>query len=80
MLQPILSSLTSELRIGYIDDITVGGTLTSVEHDDNAIRNNGPSVGLYLNVTKCELITTTTPAQTSFLSEFFVVKLSNMCL
>ena len=80
VLQPILSSLTSELRIGYIDDITVGGTLTSVEHDVNFIRNNGPSVGLYLNATKCELITTTTPAQTSILSEFIVVKPSNMCL
>ena len=80
MLQPILSSLTSELRIGYIDDITVGGTLTSVEHDINFIRNSGPSVGLYLNATKCELITTTTPVQTSILSEFIVVKPSNMCL
>ena len=80
MLQPILSSLTSELRIGYIDNITVLGTLTSVEHDVNFIRNNGPSVGLYLNATKCELITTTTSAQTSILSEFIVVKPSNMCL
>ena len=80
VLQPILSSLTSELRIGYIDDITVGGTLTSVEHDVNSIRNNGPSVKLYLNTTKCELITTTTPAQTSILSEFIVVKPSNLCL
>ena len=80
VLQPILSSLTSELRIGYIDDITVGGTLTSVEHDVNFIRNNGLSVELYLNATKCELITTATPAQTSILSKFIIVKPSNKCL
>ena len=44
------------------------------------MRNNCPFVGFYLNATKCELITTTTPAQTSILSEFIVVKPSNMCL
>ena len=57
-IQPILRSLNSELIIGYMDDITLGGPATVVAGDVLSIIADGASMGLRLNITKCELITT----------------------
>ena len=59
-----MSSLNSELVIGYIDDVTLGGTISSVQRDVDYIRVHGASFGFELNITKCELISKS-PSQLS---------------
>jgi hypothetical protein len=53
---PLLSSLTSDLVLGYLDDFTIGGALDTVAADIASIRSKGASLGLSLNPGKCEVI------------------------
>lgn len=55
-LQPILNSLSSKLRVGYLDDVTLGGKVEVVNSDVSLIMSNGNSIGLQLNQSKCEII------------------------
>ena len=55
-LQPILSSLSSKLRLGYLDDVTLGGSLATVSSDVDLIESCAQSLGLVLNRSKCEVI------------------------
>lgn len=52
----ILGSLSSLLSVGYLDDLTLGGSVDAVSHDVELILSEGPKLGLCLNVDKCELI------------------------
>jgi hypothetical protein len=53
---PLLSSLHSNLTIGYLDDFTLGGSVSSVANDVSTIEKIGASLGLHLNRSKCEVI------------------------
>jgi len=55
-LHPILTSLTSELRLGYLDDVSLGGDESSILHDLRKISQGGKEIGLNLNVSKCEVV------------------------
>ena len=55
-LHPLLSSLKSSLNIGYMDDVTLGGHEDVVEKDVAFLSESGASIGLHLNINKCELI------------------------
>ena len=55
-IHPMLSSLKSDLVIGYLDDITLGGSVATVSEDVEAVRSQGLRLGLTLNDSKCELI------------------------
>ena len=44
--------LRSDLVVGYIDDITIGGHISTVNEDVTIIKRNGPSLGLHLYITK----------------------------
>ena len=55
-IQPLLESLKSELVIGFMDDVTVGGRSKMVADDVKTIINRGKEVGLTLNVKKCEAV------------------------
>jgi hypothetical protein len=55
-LHPILQSLTSELKLGYLDDVTIGGDATSLVDDFTMLRDRAAGLGLILNISKCELI------------------------
>lgn len=55
-LHPLLSSLSSKLKIGYLDDLTIGGDLNSVCNDVSLITSKGVEMGLHLNEDKCEFI------------------------
>ena len=59
--------------VGYIDDITIGGHTFTVDEDVTRIRRNRPSLGLHLNITKCELISLIMPVQSQLLNEFIAV-------
>ena len=72
-IQLLLHMLRSELFVGYIDDITIGGHISTVDDDVTIIRHNGPSLGLHLSITKCALISSIMPVQPQSLNEFIAV-------
>jgi hypothetical protein len=55
-IQQMLLSLVSELTLGYMDDVTIGGPVSQVAQDVDTIRRKGKEIGLQLNDKKCELI------------------------
>ena len=52
---PILLSLSSPLRIAFMDDVTLGGEINDVARDVEIVSNMGGAIGLDLNHSKCEL-------------------------
>ena len=61
-IHPLLNTLQSSFKACYMDDVTLGGRVDTVEHDIAEIISTGQHLGLVLNPTKCELIL---PAQES---------------
>src|SRR6218665_2563626 len=53
-LQPVLHSLTSDLRMGYLDDLSLGGSPGIVAKDIETLASLNSSIGLNLNLNKCE--------------------------
>ena len=54
--QPLLLSLSSELTLGYLDDFTLSGALSTVTADIAKIRAEGTLIGLSLNPDKSEVV------------------------
>ena len=52
----MLSSLEASLKLGYLDDVNLGGTVKTVASDVAEIIRAGSEIGLTHNVSKCELI------------------------
>ena len=48
--------MSSQLKVGYLDDFCLGGTEQSVAGDVEVVKILGQEMGLSLNVSKCELI------------------------
>ena len=69
-LQPILSSLSSKLRLGFLDDVTLGGTLRSLNNDVSLIESSAQAIGLSLNRSKCEIIACSPPPAGLAISDF----------
>ena len=59
-IQHILDRLKSELIIGYLDDVTLSGSVHSVNDDLTVIKSEGEQLGLQLNKAKCEIVTRNT--------------------
>jgi len=55
-IHPLLTSLQSAVRIGFMDDITLAGDICTVEVDVDTIINLDADTGLKLNISKCEII------------------------
>ena len=55
-LHPIITNLQCDLRIGYMDDVTLGGHISDVSMAIEIINREGSSIGLKLNPTKCEVV------------------------
>lgn len=55
-IHPLLKSLSSPLKVAYLDDVTLGGNEGTIESDIGVIIERGKDLGLELNLTKCELI------------------------
>jgi hypothetical protein len=55
-LHPLLSSLKSNLRFSYLDDVTVGGVRASAEEDVRRLIEESRKIGLCINISKCEII------------------------
>ena len=56
-IQPMVVKLLSEFNVWCIDDGTIGGNLSDILHDIHIIKAKGEMIGLSLNETKYELIT-----------------------
>ncbi len=50
-------SMASEFNLWYLDDGSLGGNVSSLLCDLEAVRSVGPAIGLVLNEDKCEIIT-----------------------
>lgn len=48
--------MQADLKLGYLDDVSLGGPAETVASDVAEIVNAGSKIGLSLNVAKCELI------------------------
>ena len=57
-LQPLLKSMKSAPEVGFMDDVTIGGQRALVKDYDTSVIYNGKELGLFLNIDKCELIST----------------------
>jgi hypothetical protein len=65
-LQPALRSLASDFRVGYLDDLSLGGRTEDVDHDMNIILGLESTLGLSLNRQKCEILGGENIAETTF--------------
>ena len=45
------------MRVGFLDDLTLGGKLEAVARDVMVVVGLGTQLGLHLNPSKCEIIT-----------------------
>lgn len=81
-IHPLLVSLLSILKIGFMDDITLAGDIATVEADIDTIRDHGAEIGLQLNLKKCEVIIndSTKIPQSSILNHFIRVRQEDMTL
>jgi len=52
----MMSSLESNLNLGYLEDVTLGSTVETVASYVAEIIRAGTEIGLSVNVSKCELI------------------------
>ena len=52
----MLEASSSDLTLGYMDDVTLGGSIDKVSSDVKTIQSEGEKIGLHLNVSKCEII------------------------
>jgi hypothetical protein len=69
-IQELVSSLSSEFNVFYLDDGTIGGNLADLQAGFQKIEDQGQALGLYLNVDKSELISCDESAVTAVLSAF----------
>jgi hypothetical protein len=66
----LIMSCKSDLKIAYMDDVTLGGPATVVAADVVMIKEAGAPQGLFLNDTKCEAITSNGQTTIDPLHEF----------
>ena len=79
-LHPLLLSLSSALIVGYMDEITLSGTVSTVSDIVALVRKFGENVSLILNISKSELIASKIPKESGLLSNFILFKPTNACL
>ena len=72
-IQGLISRLISEYNVWYLDDGTLAGDPESVRADFNSILSEQDSLGLWVNLKKCELtILGTDPSRNDFVSSSFI--------
>jgi hypothetical protein len=69
-IQPMLASLISALVLGYMDDVTIGGTEDQVANDVETVRRRGEEMGLRLNEKKCEFINSSGQSSAPIFTQF----------
>ena len=69
-IQELVSSLSSEFIVFYLDNGTIGGNLADLQADFQRIEDRGQALGLHLNVNKSELVSYDESAVRDVLSVF----------
>ena len=69
-IHPLLMSLKSELRIGFLDDVTLGGPEKVVSEDITVVESEAAKLGLQLNKLKCEITSRVNRQQNSYREAF----------
>ena len=59
----LLKRLVAELRLGFMDDISLAGKSSIVDQDINFIKEAGAQLGMRLNASECEIICKNTTKQ-----------------
>ena len=73
----MLQALKSELTLGYLDDISIGGKISTVFDDFDHLQAMATDLGLQLNKQKCEaVVTKNSPPLPQEFSEFIPVESS----
>jgi hypothetical protein len=70
-------SLASELKVGFMDDLTLGGPEAQVASNVETVRREGEELGLRLNEVKCELISNTSQSTEPILKNFIHLPVNN---
>ena len=52
----LIDSLSADLNLSYLDDLTLGGPEKIIAQDVQRIIDVGDSIRIHLNISKCELI------------------------
>jgi len=60
-IHPLFTSLSSNLTLGYLDDLTLAGPQSAVAADIQQVIAEGSKMGLRLNPSKCEVISCPDP-------------------
>jgi len=60
-LHPVLSQCDAEIRIGYLDDVTLGGSISLISQNVEYLKEASLNLGLVLNDNKCEIISNSIP-------------------
>jgi len=55
-IHPLLCGLQSKVKLGFMDDVTLSGEMSTVEEDVCTILQASAETGLHLNTAKCEII------------------------
>ena len=76
-IHPLLLSLASEFKVGYMDDLTLGGPETQVALDVETVRRRGEEIGLRLNDKKCEFISSTARSSDPVFRQFIHLTVDN---
>ena len=81
-IHPLLQRFVAELRLGFMDDITLAGKSSTVAQYVNFIKEAGAQLGLRLNSSKCEIISknTTKQFESSAFEGFQRIELDHLCL
>jgi len=58
-IRPLLTNIKCEFKMGYLDDITLGGELETVAKEVDILSKEAAHIGLTLRESKCELVTST---------------------
>lgn len=72
-IHPLLDSLSSDLRIAFLDDLTLGGKAPVVACDIDSVRHGGEAIGLHLHPEKCEVISLNPSHHSKYFSSFQTV-------
>jgi hypothetical protein len=76
-IHPMLQSLDSELKEGYMDDLTLGGPESQVARDVETVKRRGEEIGLRLNEKKCEFISSTAQSADPVFQHFIHLTIDN---
>ena len=79
-LQPVLNDLTCPLKIAFMDDVTLGGPSSVVAEAVDMVAEQGASLGLLLNRSKCKVIGSPEACSLPAFDRFSVVDVESACL